>query len=354
MTQRLVQLTTGYDRPGDGISDYGAVLAAHLSAAHGVESIFAVPQDRVSVAGGGSHHLHIFDPASMDSVLAVLPETGGAVMAHVSLYGYQKRGVPFALVEALERWAARPGNRLLAVFHELWAFGPPWRSSFWTRPLQRALIRRLARAAHGRLTTTPVYAALLQKLAPRPPEHASILPVFSGAGEPPVVLPPSARARRLAVFGGPGMGRLYTAHADELTRIIKAFGIATIADIGARHAAPPAHLGGAKVETHGFLPVAQVSAVLADSLIGLAPYAVLPLLGKSTVFAAYAAHGVAPLLTGRLQGRAVRENAPAYLTAQSEPDTGLARIQAHNLDWYRGHDAAAHAACIAAMLARTQ
>src|SRR5262245_37004064 len=68
----------------------------------------------------------------------------GTLFIQVSHYGYQKRGIPLGLLRWL-RAQKSSGIRIGFFFHELYAFGPPWTSSFWLSPLQRYITGEMAR-----------------------------------------------------------------------------------------------------------------------------------------------------------------------------------------------------------------
>jgi hypothetical protein len=113
-----------------------------------------------------------------------------------------------------------------------------------------------------------------------------------------VVRPLAARRRRLVVFGGAGVrSRTWTEARPALARACADLGIEEIADVGAavpRPAGVPSEVGGVPVRRLGVLAASAVSDLLLDSLAGFAAYppAFLP---KSTIFAAYCAHGVLPV-----------------------------------------------------------
>ena len=88
------------------------------------------------------------------------------VLLHYAGYGYQARGCPTRLVAGLRDWKRRGGGRLVTVFHEVYASGPPWRSSFWLFPFQRRLAAERARRSDGIVTSLEIYRSLLHRLVP--------------------------------------------------------------------------------------------------------------------------------------------------------------------------------------------
>src|SRR2546429_764945 len=141
-----------------GVGDYAFLLAQELRRAHGIVTRFIVAEpDRengIEKAESGKRKVesevdgfpvHRLIQRSADELLRVLSADGmtPTVLLHYVGYGYEKRGCPFWLVNGLEQWRkGESDRRLVTMFHELFASGPPWRSSFWTSPLQSRLAAR--------------------------------------------------------------------------------------------------------------------------------------------------------------------------------------------------------------------
>ena len=131
------------------------------------------------------------------------------VLLHYSGYGYAPRGAPFWLVERLERWKKlRAHHRLIVMFHETWASGLPWQSSFWLSPLQRWCVARIARLADAVVTNTSYYRSRLELLL-RPGTSIQVQPIFSNIGEPDAV-PAFAERESVCVLFGRGITRRRT------------------------------------------------------------------------------------------------------------------------------------------------
>ncbi|HSV71497.1 MAG TPA: hypothetical protein VLI72_15415 [Methylibium sp.] len=220
-----------------------------------------------------------------------------SVVLHYSGYGYGRRGLCFWLLDELDALRRRLGGRLrlVVVFHELYASGPPWRSAFWLSPLQARIARALARRADGLWTNADDHAV---RLAPsvRSAEAVQVWPVFSNVGEPDAAGPPAgARAPRAIVFGaGSTRQRVFDAlHGKEA--LLARLGLVEIVEVGPgpASAGAPATVAGRHA---GRLEAPALSRLLLESRWGLLDYPA-PLLGKSSVFAAYAAHGCAVIDT---------------------------------------------------------
>jgi hypothetical protein len=279
---------------------------------------------------------------------------GEAVFLQYSGYGYARRGAPLWLCAALERQRPKIGT-LGVYFHELYAFGPPWSSSFWLSPAQRLAARRLAQQADFWITSREAYAQWLRRPAGGKP-HA-VLPVFSNVGESPEFSP--ARAPSIAVFGSAGLRQAgYEAAGDALFAWARQASL-TVHDIGPpiAEASLSARLDAAGVVRHGRLPAGEVARLLAGAAYGLLQYPAA-YAAKSSVFAAYCAHGVCPVLLpagsapadGLSAGRHYLPRLPVAPLAEGEAEA-VARAA---FAWYQAHRLARHAETLDALILRAK
>ncbi|HEV7503816.1 MAG TPA: glycosyltransferase family 1 protein [Thermoanaerobaculia bacterium] len=325
MSRRVVQIVPNLPPPHEGVGSFATALAAALSAGCGIESRFLVPSKD-----------------SLDEALADGGE-GIPVLLHYANYGYEPRGCPSWLIDGLARWKARRRGRLVTLFHEFRASGPPWRSSFWLSPLQRRLATVLMRLSDGLATTLQLHERIL--LGWVPGREIAVLPVFSTVGEPVETAPLAARDRRLVVFGGPGTRALaYRELKPEISLACRTLGIEEILDIGPDDEPPASDLP-VPVRRLGPLPDTEVSGLLAGSLAGFLGYPA-PFLAKSTVFAAYCAHRMLPICAWP---RPRRDTLPAELPPFWTPLPGedlpsLQEIADRAHAWYGGHSLSRHAA----------
>ena len=265
------------------------------------------------------------------------------IVLHFSGYGYAPRGMCGWLVDTLAQFKRTRGAdaRLVVVFHELFATGLPWRSAFWLSPWQAQVARRLACLADGLWTSTPQYADWLRSVVDGS-TPLQVQPVFSNIGELAELPAWDARAPRAVVFGtAVTRARAFAtlrAHAPALARL----GLAEIVEAGTgpsqagpASAMPTRHLGR--------LSAPELGALLSGSRFGLLDYPVSHL-GKSGVFAAYAAHGCVAVNTSDVGGHAEELRAGAHyinLRRPFESDArALARIAQRLHRWYRQHSLA--------------
>ena len=159
----------------DGVTDYAFNLANALGANHGLTTVFAPAEPSQASRKGEFEIASIADAGTP-------PAEPAHVILHYVNYGYQKRGLPFWLVPILCRVRKTLGGRLVVIFHELFATGPPWKSEFWLQPLQKRIARDVARLADGMLVSSESMRQMLEQLAPG--LDVVVHPVPSAFGEP--------------------------------------------------------------------------------------------------------------------------------------------------------------------------
>ncbi len=282
------------------------------------------------------------------------PEGTKVLMLQYSGYGYAKRGAPVGLALQIRRLRReRPEMRLVTMFHELFAYGSPTSSSFWLSPVQRWVTLSLAKLSDQVITNRAGSALWLENRVPihRGRIHAS--PVFSNLGEAPDAPPPSHREAHLVFFGY--QAELWDAGFIGLRRVIEALKPARITILGRSAEIPAEVFGGIPVTRTGYLGAEEVSTILRTARWGLVAYNP-EYLGKSSLLAAFLAHGVVPLLVdGHLPLSEGLERGVHLLAVNElgsiQPD--LDAISAAGQAWYRPHNRENTAAAFAKLLLGT-
>jgi len=343
----LIQVVARRTAEPDGVTNYALVLADALRAYRGANSVFlsGTPSvDAMPVEDGWKTVCVPKRKAQMlaDTVHFLSAETNArAVVLHFSGYGYQKRGVPLWLVKGLQIWTRRARRvPLLTIFHELYATGRPWQSAFWVSPLQKQIARSILNLSSAAITPTDLYGKRLSEWRDGDAPKITPMPVFSNVGEPGCGSAPSARIAAAVVFGLAGVkDRLFGIYRSEIERIVSALGIEKIFDVGPRFSSMPRTLAGAPVISKGVLQQDAVSDLLQRARFGLVAYP-LDFIGKSGVFAAYAAHGVVPIVLSDKQGafdglQPARHFLDGLRLGNGAED--LASIQRKLFTWYTSH-----------------
>lgn len=367
--REIIQFVPGLWAPSDGVAAYARTLARALHDHERLDTRFLCgdPMDRfrsrTDSCGDRTATVGARSPVQVVAALEVrcgahqdVPMQG--VLVHYANYGYAERGCPFWLIVGLERWKQRnPRSQLLVMFHEVYASGPPWRSAFWLSPIHRHLAGRLLRLGDHVMTSTELYERALTGLAPQRRGQVLLRPVFSTIGEPAYRIPWSSRRPWLVVLGRSGTEvSAYRRYRSALRTIAQVLSIEKIVDIGPRARAVPANLAGIEVQAMGYLPREDVSRLLSESRAGFLDYP-SDVLGKSTVFAAYCAHGVVPIITQLRQAGldGLHEGKHFLLLRQEGNGASTSRSHLESMskavtDWYRGHALAVQAAALSRML----
>ncbi len=261
------------------------------------------------------------------------------VVLHYSGYGYSKRGAPLWLVRFMRLFRGKhAGMPWITMFHEVAASGPVHTSAFWTRPLQLWVARCLRQLSDAVFTNCSMNMDILREASAKLSGDICLIPVFSNFGEPATLVPVRDRQSQLVIFTSNFGGRNPTGEFWQgVVQAVAQHHIAKVVLIGR----PLSRLPELPfpVMNAGFLETGQVSEMLGQSRFGYAFFGP-KLLGKSGIFAAFAAHGVIPLIP---VGDA---HLPDGLTARThylrscDDSTALEldALQAGLLTWYRHHD----------------
>jgi hypothetical protein len=277
-----------------------------------------------------------------DAVVRALPGTGArsGVLVHFSGYGYARRGLCFWLNRELREIRTRIGTTIPIgiVYHELFAFGAPWRSSFWTSVPQRSIARAMGRFADFAWTNTTSHGVWLKASLPRN-LPVVVRPVFSNIGEPDRIKDPQERKAALAVFGSEVTRGRALSHLGGRNPFLASLGVREIVEIGpgkAQALTPP----GIATRFLGHLSASEVSEVLTSCRWGLLHYPPKEA-AKSGVLAAYAAHGCIVVFASTGAAADGLEVGSNFIALQDRRikygEVQEARLSRSIRDWYMQH-----------------
>ncbi|MEP6937452.1 MAG: hypothetical protein ABI871_05220 [Chthoniobacterales bacterium] len=347
MTKTVLQLLPRTPGTFDGVGDYALNLAQLLVTQYGIGSVFAI---REHTPGQGPAQLEVLP---MDNNGIAAAEAAGkfaGVVLHYANYGYQKRGVPTWLprfINGLRR--AIPG-RLVTVFHELYASGPPWGSAFWLRPLQKRIATQISALSDCCMVSNETTAEQLRAL--NPAAAITVQPVPSTYGEPVLTLQ-QIRQRdphRWALCGGTALlERSLRSFSQLISKIPADVRPRELLLLGGRESASlRAAAKELKPLRTTYLP--EISAANASERLATCSYGwidyfddervPLSLILKSSSFAAYCAHGLVPVFPRGGSPFGVLEDllpGPFYIDARGsslpqEQDAGKTGFE--HLEWY--------------------
>jgi len=322
MTRSIVQLVPSAPPIIGGVGDFALEVARAMRTERGIDSIFVI----CNVDWNG--------PDSID----------GFRMVQLSAYGFSENGAPFWLLQALRCWKDRdPTRKVVIFFHELFALSPPWKRGFWLSPLQRVCARQMAALADASVTSTQQYMRTLRGWDPHRANAYACLAIPSTVGEPQTLLAIEHRRRRMVVFGSASIrGRAYSRTRPTFEEVCDLLNVKEIVDVGDGSPRGLENLTAGKVIRLGALAASKLGEVLADSQFGYLDY-YAGYLAKSSIFAAYCAHGLVPVLPSDNHSEAdgILAGRQFWYPALGPPSIHLISVEARG--WYLQHSIEAHA-----------
>jgi hypothetical protein len=284
----------------DGVGDYALIVGNKLRQIYGCDSIFAAHQFVPATRAHG------FDCISLDSLDGEQTRDYDRVVLHWVNYGYQKRGVPLALLRVLRKVRDRHDGSLLTVFHELYASAPPWRSAFWLRPLQISIARSIAELSSACIVSSEAMLTEVLRLAPG--ISVSVHPVVSNFGEPALTADQlvGRNPHRWVICGGTALvERSIRSFSRIANRIPSAFSPRELFVVGGRENPVTRltidELGDMQSNYLPQIEADEASRILSTCSFAWVDYFHRPdvptsAILKSTAFAAACAHGVISIL----------------------------------------------------------
>ena len=363
---KIIQIVPQLPPSINGLGDYALNLAHQLRKDYEIETTFIVGdrhwQGATEIEGFPIQKLENSSAEALLSLLlpkdnhsALTPEA--PIILHYVGYGYAQRGCPVWLVEGLERWKAQNVNyHLVTMFHEIYASGKPWTSTFWLSSLQKTLASRLAVISDRCLTNKELYAEILYKLSRGKQKKIPTIPVFSNIAEPQQVPPLAKRQRHLVIFGGSSNRlQVYQNSSSVLSHTCELLRIEKIIDIGSPVELNFSSINNIHIIKMGQQPAAKISETLSNSLVGFLNYNP-DYLAKSSIFAAYCAHGLLPVSVQR-SAFTIDGIEPGrhywYPDTQSIVLDSWEQLQAiadNAFAWYQTHNLSVHAQIFATYL----
>ena len=330
----------------DGVGDYARTLATRLRERYGFQTTFLAshPSSRKKI-----DDFPIISP--FREWPARLSEECNSLVLHFVSYGYQKRGVPFTLMQWMRKIRQNRPARAVTIFHELYASGSWRQSAFWLQSLQKQIIRALAQLSDTAVVSSSVLRDQLRRLAPK--VSIVVKPVFSNFGEP--ILPDDSFARdanRWVICGGTNLVERSVRSFTRVRHLLSDFAPRKLFVIGGANNPAVRQLlqkdTGISSEYLPDIDRNDASEILSSCAFGWIDYfehenvptaAIL----KSTAFAALCAHGVIPVFPAALSSIDLDGDVLAgpWYTAAGEckpPNPAkLPGISLETYQWYRRH-----------------
>jgi len=311
----------------NGVADYARTLARALGEQEIAATVFATQERETSDDS--------FPVVPLAETEKLSQKIDGLILHYVN-YGFQKRGIPLWLPPRIKQLQRRFGVRLLVIFHELFASGPPWKSEFWLQPLQKKIARDLSQLADSHLVSSESMGITLRALTPA--AAVRVQPVPSVFGEP--AFDQARNPHRWVICGG----------TQLLERSLRSFLQLTIPEQSAWHEL--LLLGGednpavralvkanTKIEYYPHVSAEKASALLTSCSFAWLDYFttanVRPdVFLKSSSFATLCAHGVICASPRENSGQSL----PGPFTLHDLPIAEEGAEKSHAIyDWYHHH-----------------
>ncbi|MBX9695267.1 MAG: hypothetical protein K2Z81_22975, partial [Cyanobacteria bacterium] len=190
----------------DGVGDYTIQLWRHF---HNViepdASLFDAAYGWDLLCQGAESSSRVFCSARLEELPRDAEQLSGAlerlnpgtVLLQFSGYGFDPNGLANFLLDGLTQWLRRDNKRrVITMFHELYASGPPWKKSFWLGRLQKNLAVGLCKISTTSITSNKEY---FDKLKLALPNHDVRIIRIGSNFEPGEYH--AKNWRRLSVFG---------------------------------------------------------------------------------------------------------------------------------------------------------
>jgi hypothetical protein len=294
-TATILQIIPRASRGRDGVGDYARTLAISLQRHHNFETTFLA-------AATTRRGIRLIFPDGAGERRA---DRYSAIVLHYVNYGYGWRGAPLWLPPVLRRLQRESGARLVTIFHELYASGSWRQSAFWLRPLQVRTARQIAALSKVSVVSSEVFREQLESL--NSGTRVVVHPVISGFGEPVLSSFEIARRdpHRWVICGGTELvDRSLRSFLSAAGLIPKRFAPHELFVVGGRDnsAVRQALASEIRIRTlyHPEVAVTIASEILNTAAFGWMDYfhradIPLPVILKSSAFAAYCAHGIIPV-----------------------------------------------------------
>lgn len=342
-SKRFITIVPALPPRVNGLGDYACLLARDLRKEYQWDTVFFCT-DTFCAQEAEGFKVEIIAEQNADVLTAAFEKhSPGIIIVHYVGYAYSSTGCPFWLLRSLQSWKeTRPACKIICIFHEMYASGKPWQKAFWTHSLQKKIAFAMVDLADVAVTNTEVTFSIIRKRADK---KAVFLPVFSNIGELSIVPPFHERENVLVIFGSaPLRAKVTEKSSDELQQWLELLKPDRIMEIGPPARQTKTSLHGTPVVNTCILSGKAISEILSKSRFGMIRYP-SSLLCKSGVFAAYASHGVIPVVLGKPgEDQSGNRLKPGVHYLADFKTSGNFETLSRNISaWYREHDLASTA-----------
>lgn len=275
-----------------GISDYAIELSRSMKKMYQVNSVFLCLSCNISDLDNEFEiPVEKINLKNIKSLYETLNKYN-VIILHVSLYGFEKRGIPLWLANIwsnLYKTSRHP--IMLSMFHELYASGPLSSSSFWLKPIQKYILKKIALNSDCIRTNRFQYMEWILHNTNCKKNFKS-MPVFSNFGEGTYFEPFIKREHSMVM----SVKNIHSFDSCDLVlkaalKCCKYFNINNLHIIGAKKVFVQIR-NDVKIFNYDYMNKEDISNVISSCRAAYVAYNPA-FLAKSTIFASYAAFGLA-------------------------------------------------------------
>ena len=290
--KKIIQICPTFPPNIGGVGSYAKILGDSLRK-KGIKSDYFVSQIQ-------KKNLFTFKKKTFDLINLLRGNDSSNIILHFSGYGYANRGLCFDLINCLNEWKkTNSNNRLITIFHEIYAKGPLYRISFWTHFFQKFIAKKLLNLSNISIVTSKENKFELISLNSK--KKILYTNVISNIGELNKNKNLKKRKKLAVIFGSSAQKEsLYNdiiLNEKKYLNIMKKMAIKKIIDIGPKIQKIRA-LKFLELKSVGIKPKKYISTIMRKSKLGIVYYSVSQMT-KSGIVAAYVSHGLLVLNRSR-------------------------------------------------------
>lgn len=288
MKKNIIQISPTFPPNIGGVGHYADLLGRYL-VTKGIKSEFFISD----FSGHDTSSQKLFGKESSNLLTLLEKKNSKEIILHYSPYGYANRGLCLDLIKIIKKWKERrKDRRLITIFHEIYATGPIYRTSFWTCLPQKYLAKTLFNLTDLVIATTIKNQLFLSSIKPK--KKVSLSNVFSNIGEKKNNKNINKRRKIGIIFGGEAQKKLLyqdmlLQRKKYLNTLIK-LSINKILDIGPKTKGLK-KIGKIPIQSIGIKSRRYISSLLSNSKAGLVFYPISQMT-KSGIVASYSSHGL--------------------------------------------------------------
>lgn len=287
--KKIIQIVPTYPPNIGGIGHYAKLLAYQLIK-KGINSKFLVSDLSDCKI---TNNVKLFGKKTLKLSNLLENYNSKEIILHFSGYGFATKGLCFGLIKSIKDWKNRDKkNKLITIFHEIYAKGSIFKSSFWTYLPQKYLAKNLFKLSDISVTSNKENQLILSSFEKS--KKVKIFSTFSNIGEIKYYKSLNKRNKIAIIFGGSFQKKILYEDIYLKERryynLLREFSIKQIIDVGPK-VVNLKKIINIPIKAIGIKSKKFISNLFSKAKVGLIFYPISQM-PKSGIVAAYASHGI--------------------------------------------------------------